>query len=138
MATIAERKDRKGQLIGFQAKIRRVGFQTQSQTFNTRREAVKWAGFIETRMDDGEFQIDATTYERATVTEALDVYKTDLATRAGDSGNVSRTRKRLTENLLSKRVADLSVAELQEWRNGMVGSLAPATINRVMTPLKAA
>jgi integrase len=138
MATIAERKDRKGQLIGFQAKIRRVGFQTQSQTFNTRREAAKWAGFIETRMDDGEFRIDDTTDERATIAEALDAYKTDLTTRAGDSGNVSRTLNRLPEDLLTKRIADLSVADLQGWRNGMVGTLAPATVNRVMTPLKAA
>lgn len=139
MATIAERTDRKGHLIGFQAKIRRTGFQPQSQTFNTRREAIKWAGHIETRMDDGEFRIEELASDtRVTVADALDAYKADLATRAGDSGNVSRTSNRLPQDLLSKTVADLTVSDLQGWRNGMVGTLAPATINRVMTPLKAA
>lgn len=137
MATIAERKDRQGLPIGFQAKIRRVGFHPQSQTFNTRREAVKWAGWIETRMDDGEFRIEPTD-ERVTVTQALEAYQTDLTTRAGDSGNVSRTKKHLPAPLLERHIADLTVADLQGWRNSLIGTLAPATINRVMTPLKAA
>jgi hypothetical protein len=39
MATIAPRKNDKGQTIGWQAKIRRRGFPMQSKTFESRKAA---------------------------------------------------------------------------------------------------
>jgi integrase len=75
---------------------------------------------------------------KLSVAQALDRYEADLTIRKGDTGNASRARKHLPESLRSTAVADLTVADLQTWRNSLVGNLAPATINRVMTPLKAA
>jgi integrase len=73
-----------------------------------------------------------------TVGEALDAYEADLKTRGGDSSNVSRVRGHLSRALRDRVVALLTSRELRRWRDGLVGSLAPATVNRTTTALKAA
>jgi integrase len=76
--------------------------------------------------------------EPLTLARALDQYEADLSTRDGDIGNVVRVRKHLTTTLSSRPVADLTEAELKRWRDGMMRSLAPASVNRTTTALKAA
>ena len=143
MATVTPRTDRKGKVIGYQAKLRRVGFAPQpaSRVFNTEKDAKKWAGFMETRMDNGEFRIaDAVPAKlrRLTVVDALDRYELDLKVRNGDAANVSRVRQHLPATILDQAVADVTVDDLKAWRDGLVNTLAAATVNRTLTPLRAA
>src|SRR5437868_2778962 len=72
------------------------------------------------------------------VKEALDTYEGDLKTRGGDPSNVTRVRGHLPQGLLDKVVALLTSRELRRWRDGLTGLLAPATVNRTATALKAA
>ena len=74
----------------------------------------------------------------ATVAQALDAYGADLKTRGGDIANASRVRGHLTDTLLEKAVALLTPRELRRWRDGMAKSLAPSSVNRTATGLKAA
>lgn len=76
--------------------------------------------------------------KRVTLDEALDSYQADLKTRAGDLGNVARVRGHLPQKLLNKPVAALTWAELRKWRDGLAATVAPATVNRICTGLKAA
>jgi integrase len=69
---------------------------------------------------------------------ALDRYKADLETRRGDASNVARVRLHLPDALANKNVALLTARELQKWRDGLAKRLAPASINRTTTALKAA
>jgi integrase len=73
-----------------------------------------------------------------TVREALDSYEADLKARGGDAGNVGRVRVNLSAQLLDKRVAALTSRELRKWRDGLAAALAPASVNRTCTGLKAA
>jgi integrase len=73
-----------------------------------------------------------------TVREAVDVYEADLRTRGGDLGNVSRVRSHLTAGLNDKAVALLVARDLRQWRDGLAKRLAPASVNRTCTVLKAA
>ncbi len=70
--------------------------------------------------------------------EALDTYEADLRTRGGDAGNVTRVRAHLSTGLRDKAVALLAAGDLRRWRDGLVKKLAPATVNRTCTVLKAA
>ena len=80
-----------------------------------------------------------TIYSRPVrVGEALDSYETDLQTRGGDIGNVSRVRAHLTPEPRGATVALLAAGDLRRWRDGLVKSLAPSTVNRTCTVLKAA
>jgi len=80
---------------------------------------------------------DAGSQKPATVAQALDSYEADLKTRAGDAGNVTRLRPHLPAGLLDKVVPLLTSRDLRKWRDGLAKVLAPATINRTCTALKA-
>ena len=74
----------------------------------------------------------------ATIAEALDRYEADLETRGGDTGNVARVRVHLPAVLAGKSVALVTAHDLRAWRDRLSKELAPSTVNRRATGLKAA
>src|SRR5262245_57794089 len=66
-----------------------------------------------------------------TVDAALTGYKRDLEARNANSYNAEHPRLHLTRGLLAKPVALLTAAELKKWRDSLLGTMAPATINRL-------
>ena len=62
-----------------------------------------------------------------TVDGALIAYKTDLTSRNANPYNAEWPRVHLTSALLSKPVALLAATELKKWRDGLLGTMAPAT-----------
>jgi integrase len=66
-----------------------------------------------------------------TVADALAAYRRDLEARSANPYNAEHPRLHLTSALLSKPVAMLTAAELQKWRDGLLGTMAPATVNRL-------
>src|SRR5262249_48004279 len=74
-----------------------------------------------------------------TVAEALDQYEADLTARGGDVYNARRARVHVPAAMAGKPVALLSASELCRWRDGLAEKgLAPDTVNRVRTCLRAA
>jgi len=73
-----------------------------------------------------------------TVIEALERYEADLVARGADSYNARRVGVHLTGALASKPVALLGATELRRWRDGLSAKLAPASVNRTRTCLRAA
>jgi integrase len=69
---------------------------------------------------------------------ALDDYKTDLISRSANPYNSRWPLLHLTDALKSKPVALLGSTELKKWRDGLLGTMAPATINRLCGCLCAA
>src|SRR5258707_9484875 len=66
-----------------------------------------------------------------TVDGALKDYRRDLEARGANPYNADHPRLHLTSALLSKPVALLTATELKLWRDGLLGKMAPATINRL-------
>jgi integrase len=81
-----------------------------------------------------------TGQQRATVTvgDALDAHEADLEARGGDVGNVSRVRGHVPAALARRPAAMLNANELRHWRNALVKTMAPASVNRVANTLRAA
>ena len=73
-----------------------------------------------------------------TVDGALTAYKTDLEARSANPYNADWPRVHLTSALLAKPVAVLTATELKKWRDGLLGTMAPSTINRLCACLCAA
>jgi integrase len=74
-----------------------------------------------------------------TVAEAVDAYAQDLQRRNGDVSNAARIRLHLPDSLAGKTVTLLVARDFKPWRDALVqAKLAPDTINRVNTCLKAA
>ena len=73
-----------------------------------------------------------------TVDGALKDYKRDLEARNANPYNAESPRVHLGKALLAKPVQLLTATELKRWRDGLLGNLAPATVNRVCRCLFAA
>jgi integrase len=73
-----------------------------------------------------------------TVDSALKDYRRDLEARNANPYNAEWPRVHLTKALLAKPVALLTAAELKKWRDGQLGKIGPATINRLCRCLFAA
>lgn len=143
MATVTPRTDRKGVVIGYQVKLRRKNFAPvpASRMFDTEKAARRWAEAMEQAMDDGQFRIadlGTTRHDAITLSQALDRYRADLVARSGDIENVSRAVKRLPLELLQRPIPSLTVGDLKGWRDSLAEIVEPATVNRLMTPVKAA
>ena len=73
-----------------------------------------------------------------TLDGALKAYRRDLEARDANPYNAEWPRLHLTGALLSKPVALLTATELKKWRDGLLGTMAPSTINRLCRCLGAA
>ena len=84
----------------------------------------------------GDKGVDATA--PVTVDHALVDYKADLMSRGARGYNADRPRVHLPPLLLAKPVALLTSKELKIWRDGLLGTIAPATVNRLCNAICAA
>jgi integrase len=74
-----------------------------------------------------------------TTDEALTLYEKDLISRGGSPYNAKHARLHLSASILSKPCALLGATELRKWRDSLLAKgLAPATVNRCKTGLRAA
>ena len=73
-----------------------------------------------------------------TIAQALTDYADDLKTRGGDVANVTRARRSLGPEMLDRDMWTVSSAEWKRWRNSLTKLVAPATVNRTITCVKAA
>ena len=72
-----------------------------------------------------------------TLKDAIDAYKADLIARGARTDNVSRLLFNVPLAMLKRPVALLDVTELRKWRDAAVKRMAPASVNRLATILKA-
>lgn len=75
MAWITEVKGKRG--TKFKAVVRRRPFPPQSQTFDRKADAKRWANAVEADMDAGRFR-DQSAARRYTVSELIDAYLADV------------------------------------------------------------
>ena len=73
-----------------------------------------------------------------TVDSALKDYRRDLISRNANPYNADHPRLHLSSVLLAKPIQLLTANELKRWRDGLLGTMAPGTINRICRCLCAA
>jgi integrase len=73
-----------------------------------------------------------------TLGQALAAYRADLLSRGARAYNAQHALVHLSSTLLSKPIRLLVSRELQQWRDGLVGTLAPATVTRICKSICAA
>ncbi len=126
LATIFERTNDRGQVIGYQAKVRRRGYPSQSKTFNRKTDAERWARKIEREMDDGEF-VDRTAAHQTTLVELINKYLKEVT--PGYKG-AAQERQRL-EQMKQCRFAQHAAAKVKntdfaEWRDDRLQQVSQA------------
>ena len=73
-----------------------------------------------------------------TLADAIEAYRGDLTARRAGVDNVTRLLFNLPPAMLKRPVGLLDVTELRKWRDAAVKRMAPASVNRLITILKAA
>ena len=73
-----------------------------------------------------------------TLAEALTDYRADLVSRRQAPENADYVRCHIPQSMRARPVTMLTVRELRQWRDGLLGKMAPASVNRRSNALKAA
>lgn len=141
MASIMERRNRRGGLIGWQALVRRKGYPVQTRTFGNYRDAELWAATIESEMGRGVWRPSAEA-ENTTLREALERYAAEITPRKrGARQETGRVNKLLRHPLAlrslaavrGKDVADFIHSREAEGAGGNTIRLDLALISHVYT-----
>jgi len=106
MAGIYPRKDDDGNIIGWQAQVRRKGWPVQTRTFTSKRDAEAWARRVEADIERGCF-ISTTLAERTTFKEVAERFAAEYAPHhyRGESWRFKLDR-------LMERLGDFSLAAI--------------------------
>jgi integrase len=118
--------------------VKRIGLADDYEAADGKAVLTYWQAIDAARALARRQPNEAVDTKPLTLDEALDHYERDLVARGGDPYNARRARLHLPAALLSKPVALLSAAELKRWRDGLAEKVAPATVNRTRTCVKAA
>ena len=116
MAGFYEQTDQDGIIIGWQAKVRRKGYPTQTKVFRAKREAEVWARSIESEMDRGTFAPRGEA-EKTTLGACFERYLVEVTPRKkagrgqdGERGFISQwLRRPISQRVMSSiRTVDVS------------------------------
>lgn len=125
MATIRERNGT------YNAQVRRVGFPTQTATFDTYAEAEAWAVSVESRMFNNEFRpIDKARSTK--VAELFEHYRDNVSPKKkGSRWEVVRINRLLrTAKFTQRTCADPLADALREWRDDRLNEVSPDSVRR--------
>ncbi len=139
MATITKRFNREGQLIGWQAKIRKAGFPPLSKMFDKEVDAKDWATIQESEMVRHVF-VDRSLSERTTLGDAIDSFIKNVAPthKGGDIEEVRLKRfKREEPELCRYSLANLRTHHIEDYRDRRLDDVGPGAVCRELNLLHA-
>lgn len=136
MATIAKRLNDDGEVIGWQAKVRRKGEAAQSKTFARQVDAEKWARDIENKMDRGIF-VDRKEAEKTTLHMALERYKREITPgKKGKTQEGYRISALLENPLAVRTMANIRSTDMAAYRDAeLARGLASSTVMKSLALL---
>ncbi|MDE1145169.1 MAG: hypothetical protein PW843_00920 [Azospirillaceae bacterium] len=131
MATIIPRENREGQIIGYQAKVRRVGHKPVSKTFEKKKDAERWAKSIETDMDRRVF-VDHSQADSTTLGALLHRYREEVTpTKRGAVQEAGHLLVIEDDEICLRRLSGLASQDIASYRDRMLAvDYAPATVVR--------
>ncbi|MEL5849282.1 MAG: site-specific integrase, partial [Candidatus Igneacidithiobacillus chanchocoensis] len=107
MAGFYEQRDRDGNLIGWQAKVRKKGYPTQTKVFRSKREAQQWAAVIESEMARGVWK-DRSEAESTTLGEAMARYAQEITPgKKEQKSEIARIRQWQERPIASRSLASI-------------------------------
>ena len=121
----------------FQAIVRVAGTPTQTETFETRKEAEAWAAETEGRIKRGSF-IDRRAAQSTFFREVLERYeKKVVPTKRGAEAELPRIRRFKTLPFANKPLSKLTAADFSAYRDQRLTAVAPSTVARELNLLSA-
>ncbi|MGY6161161.1 tyrosine-type recombinase/integrase [Paraburkholderia strydomiana] len=121
----------------YTAKVRRIGYPSQSRTFPIKADAKRWLAETEAAMSRDCF-VDSTTARNTLVRDALARYATTVSpTHRGSSEEVVRLKAMQREPMASYSLATIKTSIIAEWRDKRLIKVSGSTVNRDLNLLHA-
>jgi len=124
MATLTKRGS--GQ---WQAKIRKKGYPTQSNTFDTKAKAERWARHIESEMDKGVF-VSTAEAEQTTLEELFERYEDEVLPSKKSHRRIKSSIKTINDYLGSYTLAALTPKVISAYRNERLKDVKGDTVRK--------
>lgn len=120
---------------GYQCRVRLVGHEPQSETFDTKAKAAAWGHMIEAKLRD---QKRGTV--RATLQDAIDQYIRDVCPGHKSGANITKRLKALakTPDLLPvlRQLQEVTAADFARFRDKRLAVVSVATVRKEMAILR--
>lgn len=121
----------------YQAQIRKKGYPTQTQTFETRREAENWAKKTEVEMTGGTF-VDRSVLEKITFGELLERYgREQTSKKRGHETEMVRIRALTKHALAARPLSTLQCTDFEKYVAERSRTCKPETVRRELVVISA-
>lgn len=129
MASISKRAK------GWQAQIRKKGYQPISKRFDKKSDAEVWARITESEMDRGIF-VDRTEAEKTTLAEILKRYSIEVSvSKLGYVQEKSRIKTLLNHSISSRYLSTLKSSDFANYRDNRLIEVCGTTVNKELNLL---
>jgi len=129
MASISKRAK------GWQAQIRKKGYQPISKRFDKKSDAEVWARITESEMDRGIF-VDRTEAEKTTLAEILKRYSIEVSvSKLGYVQEKSRIKTLLNHSISSRYLSTLKSSDFANYRDNRLIIVCGTTVNKELNLL---
>lgn len=124
MATFTKRSSGK-----WQAKIRKKGYPAQSNTFDTKAKAERWARHIESEMDSGIF-VSTSEAEQTTLAELFKRYEEEVLPSKKSHRRVKSNIKKINEHIGFYPLTKLTPKVISAYRNERLKEVSGDTVRK--------
>lgn len=132
MASVLPRKNRDGQLIGWQVRVRKRGYPLVAETFDRKVDAEARAVIIESEMVRSVY-VDRSKAERTTLKDVIERYIEEVApTHKGGKEEALRLKKILRDDpkLVVHSLAALTTRHFEQYRDRRLKEVSPGSVKR--------
>ena len=121
----------------WRAIIRRKGFAPQSQTFESKKDAVEWATAIEARMGVSRFDpLQLQHAKTTTVKDLFERYEREVAVSMRGRNEVATVKRLIRDAPFMRMLASkLTPQDIRQWRDARVKEVQPQSVHREMNTL---
>jgi integrase len=126
MGTITKRGE-----LQWQAKVRRMGFPTQSRTFSYKEDAEKWVRAVERELETSGF-VDRREADKNTLGEVLRRYQREVtpAKKSADIESIKIDVILKDASLPKLKMSAITSTAVASWRDRRLKEVSGATVNR--------
>ncbi|MEM9635695.1 MAG: hypothetical protein AAGA50_30505 [Pseudomonadota bacterium] len=129
MASIRKRNGK------YQVQVRRNGLLVASKTFHTRLDAREWARQTEVRVDRDELEPKKSDLKKFKLADIVSRYLEEIVPQKKQSVEPFFLRAFLRHSICSKRLDQLTSADVAAYRDERLETISPTSLKRQLAPI---
>ena len=121
----------------WRAIVRRVGFPTQSKTFDLKKDAELWASTVEAKIGVSEFDhLQLKQAKVTTVKSLFERYRDDVGVHMKGRNEVGTLNRLIRDSLfMGLRLDKITPRNIRDWRDDRAKEVQPQSVQREMNTI---